>query len=133
LLTTRGREGRAGSRPRRRRRPLAAVADSFFANCGSGGRVSHYCSLRAREGRAAFRPRRRSRLLAAVADSSSRRRNPFPPSDPYSSAVGAYAGAGAEQPSDFQLDLLEYLRILMKHRWLILSIVAASLIFWRRG
>ena len=48
--------------------------------------------------------------------------------DPYNSAVGAYAGAGAEAPSDFQLDLLEYLRILLKHRWLILSIVAASLV-----
>ena len=49
--------------------------------------------------------------------------------DAYYSAVGAYAGPGAEPPSDFQLDLLEYLRVLIKRRWLILSIVAASLVF----
>ena len=47
--------------------------------------------------------------------------------DPYNSAVGAYGAAAAETPSDFQLDLLEYLRILIKRRWIILSIIAASL------
>jgi len=52
-----------------------------------------------------------------------------PTRDAYYSAVGAYAGPGAEPPSDFQLDLLEYLRVLIKRRWLILSIVAASLVF----
>ena len=49
--------------------------------------------------------------------------------DAYYSAVGAYTGPGAEPASDFQLDLLEYLRVLIKRRWLILSIVAASLVF----
>ena len=48
--------------------------------------------------------------------------------DPYSSAVGHYVGPAAEAPSSFQLDLLEYLRIAVKRRWLILSIVAAALI-----
>ncbi len=49
--------------------------------------------------------------------------------DPYS--VGAYGpggyGPGVEAPSGFQFDLLEYLRIAVKRRWLILSIVAALL------
>jgi len=49
--------------------------------------------------------------------------------DAYYSSVGAYAGAGAEASSDFQLDLLEYLRILIKRRWVILSIIAASVVF----
>lgn len=54
--------------------------------------------------------------------------------DPYNSAVGSYPGYGpgygyADAPSSFQLDLLEYLRIAVKHRWLILSIVTAALIF----
>jgi capsular exopolysaccharide synthesis family protein len=56
--------------------------------------------------------------------------------DPYASAVGPYYGPGygpgygyAEEPSSFQLDVLEYLRILVKRRWLILSIVGAALIF----
>ena len=49
--------------------------------------------------------------------------------DPYASAVGRYGyGYGAEAPSTFQIDLLEYLRILVKHRWLILSIVAAAVV-----
>ncbi len=45
------------------------------------------------------------------------------------SAAGGFAGTGAEAASDFQLDLMEYLRILIKNRWIILSIVAASVIF----
>src|SRR5271166_5012987 len=56
--------------------------------------------------------------------------------DPYNSAVGSYSGPGygpgygyAETPSNFQLDVLEYLRIVVKHRWLVLSIVGAALIF----
>jgi polysaccharide biosynthesis transport protein len=47
------------------------------------------------------------------------------PRDPYS--VGAY-GPGIDGPSNLQLDLLEYLRIVVKRRWLILSIVAAALV-----
>ena len=47
--------------------------------------------------------------------------------DPYYSAVGTYAGVGAEASSDFQLDLIEYLRIIIKRRWIILSIVVAFL------
>ncbi len=47
-------------------------------------------------------------------------------------SVGAYGpggyGPGVEGPSSFQLDLLEYLRIAVKRRWLILSIVAAALV-----
>jgi polysaccharide biosynthesis transport protein len=53
--------------------------------------------------------------------------------DPYNSAAGSYYGPAygqyAETPSSFQLNLLEYLRIVVKHRWLILSIVAAALVF----
>src|SRR5690348_7778544 len=55
--------------------------------------------------------------------------------DPYSSAVAPYGpgyGPGygySDTPSSFQLDLLEYLRIAVKHRWLILSIVGAALTF----
>jgi polysaccharide biosynthesis transport protein len=56
--------------------------------------------------------------------------------DPYNSAVGSYNGPGygpaygyAEAPSNIQLDLLEYLRIIIKRRWLILSIVGAALTF----
>ncbi len=58
--------------------------------------------------------------------------------DPYNSAVGAYYGPsgygpgygpGADAPSSFQLDVLEYVRIAVKHRWLILSIVGAALTF----
>jgi capsular exopolysaccharide synthesis family protein len=45
--------------------------------------------------------------------------------DPY--RVGAYGYAPAAAASEFQLDLLEYLRILIKRRWLIASIVAAAL------
>ena len=45
--------------------------------------------------------------------------------DPYN--VGAY-GAAAEVQSHFQLDLLEYLRIVVKRRWLILSIVTAAVV-----
>src|SRR5262249_2289081 len=40
-----------------------------------------------------------------------------------------YPGYGQETPSSFQLDVLEYLRIAVKHRWLILSIVGAALTF----
>jgi succinoglycan biosynthesis transport protein ExoP len=47
--------------------------------------------------------------------------------DPYTVAVGTY-GPGVDAPSNFQLDLLEYLRILVKRKWLILSIVAAALV-----
>jgi capsular exopolysaccharide synthesis family protein len=49
--------------------------------------------------------------------------------DPYGgTAVGAYGyGAYGDAPSNFQLDLLEFLRIAVKHRWLILSIVGAAL------
>src|SRR5437763_3315085 len=58
--------------------------------------------------------------------------------DPYNSAVGSYYGPngygpgygpGADAPSNFQLDVLEYLRIIVKRRWLILSIVGAALTF----
>ena len=54
--------------------------------------------------------------------------------DPYNSAVGSYGpgygpGYGAETPSSFQLDVLEYLRIAVKHRWVIVSIVGAALAF----
>src|ERR1700756_767475 len=54
--------------------------------------------------------------------------------DPYNSAVGSYSGPGygpgyTETPSNFQLDLLEYLRIIVKRRWLILSIMGAALLF----
>ena len=49
--------------------------------------------------------------------------------DPYSSAVGRYGyGYGAEASPTFQIDLREYLRILVKHRWMILSIVVAALV-----
>jgi polysaccharide biosynthesis transport protein len=49
--------------------------------------------------------------------------------DPYGTAVGRHGyGYGAAAPSTFQIDLLEYLRILVKHRWLILSIVAAAVV-----
>ena len=51
--------------------------------------------------------------------------------EPYSSAVGRYGygyGYGAEASPTFQIDLREYLRILVKHRWMILSIVAAALV-----
>jgi capsular exopolysaccharide synthesis family protein len=52
--------------------------------------------------------------------------------DPYNSAVGSYSGPGygyGETPSNFQLDLLEYLRIIVKRRWLVISIVGAALVF----
>jgi len=58
--------------------------------------------------------------------------------DPYTSAVGSYYGPagygpgygpGADAPSNFQLDVLEYLRIAVKRRWLILSIIGAALTF----
>ena len=45
--------------------------------------------------------------------------------DPYS--VGAYVGPTSDAPRDFQVDLSEYLRILIKRRRMILAIVAASL------
>jgi len=48
--------------------------------------------------------------------------------DPYSSSVGSYIGPAAGAGSDFQIDLLEYLRILIKRRWLILSVVGGSLV-----
>jgi polysaccharide biosynthesis transport protein len=53
--------------------------------------------------------------------------------DPYLSAVGAYGayggyGAGAEATPEFQLDPRVYLRFLFKHRWVILSVVAAALV-----
>jgi polysaccharide biosynthesis transport protein len=43
--------------------------------------------------------------------------------DPYASAVGAY---GVETPSDFKHDLFRYVHLLIKHRWVIVSIVAAA-------
>src|SRR3984885_1345127 len=49
--------------------------------------------------------------------------------DPYSSAVGSYGGPAPEVGSDFQRSALEYLRILIKRRWLIINIVAAALTF----
>ena len=49
--------------------------------------------------------------------------------DPYSSSVGPYYGPGADSGSEFQVDLLEYLRILIKRRWLILSIALASVVY----
>ncbi len=49
--------------------------------------------------------------------------------DPYSSAVGHYYGPGADSGSEFQVDLLEYLRILIKRRWLILSVALAALVY----
>lgn len=45
--------------------------------------------------------------------------------DPYS--VGSFVAPSGEPPSDFQLDLLGYLRVLIKRRWIILSVVMASL------
>src|SRR5580692_2724116 len=48
--------------------------------------------------------------------------------NPYSSAVGAYMGPATESSPDFQINLLDYLHILVKRRWLILSVVAASLV-----
>lgn len=50
--------------------------------------------------------------------------------DPYGSAVGRYGyGYGTERASAFQANVLEYLRIVLKHRWLIISIVAAAVVF----
>ena len=43
--------------------------------------------------------------------------------DPYASAIGAY---GVETPSDFKLDLFGYVHLLVKHRWVIVSIVVAA-------
>ena len=48
--------------------------------------------------------------------------------DPYRSAVGSYMGPGGEEPSDLQLNLLEYLRILVKHRYVIASIVVTAVV-----
>src|SRR5580704_8172499 len=48
--------------------------------------------------------------------------------NPYSSAVGAYMGPATDSSPDFQINLLDYLHILVKRRWLILSVVAASLV-----
>jgi polysaccharide biosynthesis transport protein len=45
--------------------------------------------------------------------------------DPYASAVGAY---GVETPSDVKLDLLGYLHFLVRHRWVILSIVVGAVV-----
>ena len=45
--------------------------------------------------------------------------------DPYS--VGGY-GPTVDPASKLQLDLLEYLRVVIKRRWLILSIVTAALV-----
>jgi capsular exopolysaccharide synthesis family protein len=47
--------------------------------------------------------------------------------DPYHYPGTAAAPAG-DAPLDFHLDILEYLRIVVKHRWLILSIVAACVV-----
>src|SRR5690348_3685309 len=54
--------------------------------------------------------------------------------DPYNSAVGSYYGPGygpgygPTPGSDFQIDLLQYLHVLIKRRWVILSIVGAALV-----
>lgn len=48
--------------------------------------------------------------------------------DPYSSAVGPYGGPAVGAGSDFQIDLIEYLRILIKRRWLIVSMLGAALV-----
>jgi capsular exopolysaccharide synthesis family protein len=54
--------------------------------------------------------------------------------DPYNTAVGAYQGPGYAPGygpvpgADFQIDLLQYLHVLIKRRWLILSIVGAALV-----
>src|SRR5579864_6813164 len=47
--------------------------------------------------------------------------------DPYQ-YVGAAISPGNEAPTDFQVNLLEYLRIVIKYRRLILGIVAASVV-----
>ena len=47
--------------------------------------------------------------------------------DPYA-AIGTYGGPGEGGDADFQIDLLEYVRVLVKRRWLILSIVATALV-----
>jgi succinoglycan biosynthesis transport protein ExoP len=48
--------------------------------------------------------------------------------DPYGSSVGAYMGPATDSTPDFQINLLDYLQILVKRRWLILSVIAASLV-----
>ena len=48
--------------------------------------------------------------------------------DPYMSSVGYYGVPQMEAGSNFRLDLLEYLNIAIKRRWLILSIVGAALV-----
>jgi polysaccharide biosynthesis transport protein len=53
--------------------------------------------------------------------------------DPYNSPVGSYYGPygpayGPAPGSDFQIDLLQYFHVLIKRRWLILSIVGAALV-----
>ena len=53
--------------------------------------------------------------------------------DPYGSSVGAYMGPATDSTPDFQINLLDYLHILIKRRWLILSVVAASLVLTVRG
>src|SRR5580704_19047506 len=47
--------------------------------------------------------------------------------DPYNSAVGHYGGPPLDSEPDFKINLLEYLHILIKRRWLIISIVAVAL------
>jgi polysaccharide biosynthesis transport protein len=47
--------------------------------------------------------------------------------DPYH-YPGASAGPGGDAQAEFHLDLFEYLRIAIKRRWLILSIVAACMV-----
>src|SRR5262249_23018631 len=50
--------------------------------------------------------------------------------DPYSGAVGEYGyGYGQTSPPTLTITLLEYLRILVRHRWLIISIVLSAVIF----
>ena len=54
-------------------------------------------------------------------------RDPY--SSPYNSSVGTYMDPGAGAAPDFRIDVFEYLRILYKRRWLILSMVGAALVF----
>ena len=49
--------------------------------------------------------------------------------DPYNSSIGPYYGPGAASGPEFQFDIFEYLRILFKRRWLIVSVVGAALVY----
>jgi capsular exopolysaccharide synthesis family protein len=49
--------------------------------------------------------------------------------DSYSSSIGPYYGPGADSGSDSQIDFLEYVRVLIKRRWLVFSVVLAALVY----